>query len=204
MRSQALIGAHRACLHVPRRGGTTFKSGGGAGARLEEAAAPQLRGVGAWGRWRWRRSRPRLEAEVAEAVGKAEAPHSGTVRSARLFLGPMEAAAGGGCGSALPLVLSEGEQQCYSEIFARCTGAASGGPGSGPPEATRAPPGAATAAAGSVTELFRASQLPAETLHQVGPPALCPCGSLGIVYVEIRGGVWRQVSQGPGGLGQVA
>lgn len=86
----------------------------------------------------------------------------------------MEAAAGGGCGSGLPLVLSEGEQQCYSEIFARCTGAAGGGPGSGPPEAARAPPGAATAAAGPVTELFRASQLPAETLHQVGPPAPVP------------------------------
>ncbi|XP_015981866.2 ralBP1-associated Eps domain-containing protein 2 isoform X9 [Rousettus aegyptiacus] len=79
----------------------------------------------------------------------------------------MEAAAGGGCGSGLPLVLSEGEQQCYSEIFARCTSAAGGGPGSGPPEAARAPPGAATAAAGPVAELFRASQLPAETLHQI-------------------------------------
>lgn len=116
----------------------------------------------------------------------------------------MEAAAGGGCGSGLPLVLSEGEQQCYSEIFARSTGAAGGGPGSGPPEAARAPPGAATAAAGPVAELFRASQLPAETLHQVGPPAPCPCVSLGIIYVGLRGGVGRQgCPQGPGGLGQV-
>uniref|UniRef100_A0A667IHF0 RALBP1 associated Eps domain containing 2 n=1 Tax=Lynx canadensis TaxID=61383 RepID=A0A667IHF0_LYNCA len=81
----------------------------------------------------------------------------------------MEAAAGGGCGSGPPLLLSEGEQQCYSELFARCAaaGAAGGGPGSGPPEAARAVPSAATAAAGPVADLFRASQLPAETLHQI-------------------------------------
>ncbi|XP_054437077.1 ralBP1-associated Eps domain-containing protein 2 isoform X2 [Pteronotus mesoamericanus] len=79
----------------------------------------------------------------------------------------MEAAAGAGCGSGPPLLLSDGEQQCYSELFARCTGAASGGPGSGPPEAARATPSAATAAAGPVADLFRASQLPAETLHQI-------------------------------------
>ncbi|XP_058391489.1 ralBP1-associated Eps domain-containing protein 2 isoform X2 [Diceros bicornis minor] len=79
----------------------------------------------------------------------------------------MEAAAGGGCGSGPALLLSEGEQQCYSELFARCAGAAGGGPGAGPPEAARAAPGAATAAAGPVADLFRASQLPAETLHQI-------------------------------------
>ncbi|KAM6143596.1 ralBP1-associated Eps domain-containing protein 2 isoform 9-T9 [Erethizon dorsatum] len=79
----------------------------------------------------------------------------------------MEAAAGGGCGSGPPLLLSEGEQQCYSELFARCAGAASGGPGPGPPEAARVASGAATAAAGPVADLFRASQLPAETLHQI-------------------------------------
>lgn len=78
----------------------------------------------------------------------------------------MEAVTGAGCGSGPPLLLSEGEQQCYSELFARCAGAAGGGPGSGPPEAARAAPGAATAAAGPVADLFRASQLPAETLHQ--------------------------------------
>lgn len=91
----------------------------------------------------------------------------------------MEAAAGGGCGSGPPLLLSEGEQQCYSELFARCAGAAGGGPVSGPPEAGRAVPGAVTAAAGTVADLFRASQLPAETLHQVGPRAPMPqqvCG----------------------------
>ncbi|XP_036876417.2 ralBP1-associated Eps domain-containing protein 2 isoform X6 [Manis javanica] len=79
----------------------------------------------------------------------------------------MEAAAGGGCGSGPPLLLSEGEQQCYSELFARCAGAAGGGPASGAPEAVRAVPGAVTAAAGPVADLFRASQLPAETLHQI-------------------------------------
>ncbi|XP_073919502.1 ralBP1-associated Eps domain-containing protein 2 isoform X5 [Castor canadensis] len=79
----------------------------------------------------------------------------------------MEAGAGGGCGSGPPLLLSEGEQQCYSELFARCAGAAGGGPGPGPPEAARVAPGAATAAAGPVADLFRASQLPSETLHQI-------------------------------------
>lgn len=115
----------------------------------------------------------------------------------------MEAAAGGGSGP--PLLLSEGEQQCYSEIFARCTGAAGGGPGSGPPEASRAAPGAATAAAGPVADLFRASQLPAETLHQVGPRVPCSCWSVGIISVGTRGGVGRQgCPQGPRGLTQVA
>ncbi|CAO2624109.1 RalBP1-associated Eps domain-containing protein 2, partial [Lemmus lemmus] len=81
--------------------------------------------------------------------------------------GPMEVATGGGCGAGPPLLLSESEQQCYSELFARCAGAASGGPGPGPPETTRVAPGTATAAAGPVTDLFRASQLPPETLHQI-------------------------------------
>ncbi|XP_042536392.1 ralBP1-associated Eps domain-containing protein 2 isoform X4 [Dipodomys spectabilis] len=79
----------------------------------------------------------------------------------------MEAAAGGGCGSGPPLLLSEGEQQCYSELFARCTGVASGGALPGPPEAARVAPGAASAATGPVADLFRASQLPSETLHQI-------------------------------------
>nr|XP_048296615.1 ralBP1-associated Eps domain-containing protein 2 isoform X6 [Myodes glareolus] len=79
----------------------------------------------------------------------------------------MEVAAGGGCGAGPPLLLSESEQQCYSELFARCAGAASGSPGPGPPEATRVAPGTATAAAGPVADLFRASQLPPETLHQI-------------------------------------
>ncbi|XP_075812854.1 ralBP1-associated Eps domain-containing protein 2 isoform X9 [Microtus pennsylvanicus] len=79
----------------------------------------------------------------------------------------MEVAAGGGCGAGPPLLLSESEQQCYSELFARCAGAASGGPGLGPPEATRVAPSTATAAAGPVADLFRASQLPPETLHQI-------------------------------------
>lgn len=71
MRSQAVIGPRRACLHVPRGGGTTFKSGGGAGARREEAAARQLRSVGAVA--------AKAEAEAVEAVVKAAAPQPGTV-----------------------------------------------------------------------------------------------------------------------------
>ncbi|XP_052027101.1 ralBP1-associated Eps domain-containing protein 2 isoform X3 [Apodemus sylvaticus] len=79
----------------------------------------------------------------------------------------MEVAAGGGCGAGPPLLLSDSEQQCYSELFARCVGAASGVPGPGLPEATRVAPSTATAAAGPVADLFRASQLPPETLHQI-------------------------------------
>lgn len=76
MRSQAAIGPLRACLHVPRGGGTTFKSGGGAGARLEEAAARQLRGVGAVGAVA---AAAEAETEAAEAEAKAVAPHPVTV-----------------------------------------------------------------------------------------------------------------------------
>lgn len=103
--------------------------------------------------------------------------------------GFMEAAAGGGCGSGppLPLLLSESEQQCYSELFARCAGAATGGPGTGPPEAARVVPGAATAAAGPVADLFRASQLPAETLHQVRLRPSCRWRSVRRVSLEMGG-----------------
>lgn len=46
--------------------------------------------------------------------------------------------------------LSDSEQRCYSGLYALCQ-----------PDSTGKP------AAGKVAELFRASQLPAETLHQV-------------------------------------
>lgn len=132
--------------------------GGGAGARLEEAAALQLRGVGA----------AASEAKAAVvALAEAPAPWPGKALGRNPTEGPMEVAAGGGCGAGPPLLLSDSEQQCYSELFARCAGASSGGPGPGPPEATRVAPGTATAAAGPVADLFRASQLPPETLHQV-------------------------------------
>lgn len=101
--------------------------------------------------------------------------------------GPMETPAGGCCGSGPPLLLSEGEQQCYSELFARCAGAVSGAPGPGPPEAARVASGSATAAAGPVADLFRASQLPAETLHQVSSWSPCLGGPVGTVCVEILG-----------------
>ncbi|XP_060231331.1 ralBP1-associated Eps domain-containing protein 2 isoform X2 [Meriones unguiculatus] len=79
----------------------------------------------------------------------------------------MEVAAGGGCCAGTPLLLSDSEQQCYSELFARCAGSASGIPASGHPEATRIASCTTVAAAGPVADLFRASQLPKETLHQI-------------------------------------
>lgn len=100
-------------------------------------------------------------------MAAAPAPRPGKAVGSDATEGPMEVAAGGGCGAGPPLLLSDSEQQCYSELFARCAGAASGGPGPGPPEATRVAPGTATAAAGPVADLFRASQLPPETLHQI-------------------------------------
>ncbi|XP_066170022.1 ralBP1-associated Eps domain-containing protein 2 isoform X3 [Sylvia atricapilla] len=59
--------------------------------------------------------------------------------------GPAAAGAGG-----LLLPLSETEQQRYSELFSRCC-----------------PPPEAAAGGSSVGELFRASQLPPDTLHQI-------------------------------------
>lgn len=145
---------------------------GGAGALLEEAPALQLRGVGA----------AASEAEAAVvALAAAPAPRPGKALGQDATEGPMEVAAGGGCGAGPPLLLSDSEQQCYSELFARCAGAASGGPGPGPPEATKVAPGTATAATGPVADLFRASQLPPETLHQV-----CLCTLLSL------SGLWGQ------------
>ncbi|XP_051491499.1 ralBP1-associated Eps domain-containing protein 2 isoform X2 [Apus apus] len=60
------------------------------------------------------------------------------------------AAAAAGSGGLL-LSLSESEQQRYSELFSRCC----------------PPPEAAAAGGSSVGELFRASQLPPDTLHQI-------------------------------------
>ncbi|XP_064355715.1 ralBP1-associated Eps domain-containing protein 2 isoform X5 [Dromaius novaehollandiae] len=68
----------------------------------------------------------------------------------------MEPGAAGAGGGALFLPLSDSEQQRYSELFARCC----------PPGAAAAPPEAA-AGGSSVGELFRASQLPPDTLHQI-------------------------------------
>ncbi|KAL1766146.1 hypothetical protein HispidOSU_004458 [Sigmodon hispidus] len=131
--------------------------GGGAGARLEEATALQLRGVGA----------AASEAKAAVvALEEAPAPRRGKALGRDPTEGLMEVTAGGGCGAGPSLLLSDSEQQCYSELFARCAGSASGGPGPGPPEATRVTAGTATVAAGPVADLFRASQLPPETLHQ--------------------------------------
>lgn len=172
MESRAVIGRRRACLHVPRVRGTTFKPGGRGWRALggSSGAAAAGRGGGGFG-----------------GQGGGGGPDRGTGTATGKALrrdptgGPMEVAAGGGCGAGPPLLLSESEQQCYSELFARCAGAASGGPGPGPPEATRVAPGTATAAAGPVADLFRASQLPPETLHQV-----CLCALLSLA------GLWGQ------------
>uniref|UniRef100_A0A663EQF8 RALBP1 associated Eps domain containing 2 n=1 Tax=Aquila chrysaetos chrysaetos TaxID=223781 RepID=A0A663EQF8_AQUCH len=65
--------------------------------------------------------------------------------------GPAGGSAGSGGGSGgLLLPLSESEQQRYSELFSRCC-----------------PPPEAAAGGSSVGELFRASQLPPDTLHQI-------------------------------------
>uniref|UniRef100_A0A8D0ECK4 RALBP1 associated Eps domain containing 2 n=1 Tax=Salvator merianae TaxID=96440 RepID=A0A8D0ECK4_SALMN len=65
-----------------------------------------------------------------------------------------------------PLFLTGSEQQYYTELFALCGG---GQAVSEAPAGTVVGPAAATSAAegSKVAELFRASQLPAETLHQI-------------------------------------
>ncbi|KAJ7319578.1 hypothetical protein JRQ81_019089 [Phrynocephalus forsythii] len=80
-------------------------------------------------------------------------------------------ASGAGAGAAAAAVaggaafcLAASEQPRYAELFF----ALGGGGNPGAPEAGTAPSAAAAAASGSkVAELFRASQLPAETLHQI-------------------------------------
>ncbi|CAI5772286.1 ralBP1-associated Eps domain-containing protein 2 isoform X1 [Podarcis lilfordi] len=67
---------------------------------------------------------------------------------------------------AAALFLAASEQQGYSELFSLCGGGQAAPEAGGPAGAT--PAAAAAAAEGSkVAELFRASQLPAETLHQI-------------------------------------
>ncbi|XP_044285846.1 ralBP1-associated Eps domain-containing protein 2 isoform X3 [Varanus komodoensis] len=75
---------------------------------------------------------------------------------------PAGAAAGpAAVAGAPPLFLSSGEQQCYSELFSLCCGGVQGALEAGTA-------GPVPAAGGSkVAELFRASQLPAETFHQI-------------------------------------
>ncbi|XP_053164750.1 ralBP1-associated Eps domain-containing protein 2 isoform X2 [Hemicordylus capensis] len=68
---------------------------------------------------------------------------------------------GAAVGSAA-LFLAAGEQQGYSELFSLCCGS-----GQAAPEAGTGPAPAPTAGGSKVAELFRASQLPAETLHQI-------------------------------------
>lgn len=63
-----------------------------------------------------------------------------------------------GAAATATLFLAGPEQQCYAELFSLCCG------GQAAPEAAPGP--APTAGGSKVAELFRASQLPAETLHQ--------------------------------------
>ncbi|KAM7181712.1 ralBP1-associated Eps domain-containing protein 2 isoform 4-T4 [Macrochelys suwanniensis] len=72
--------------------------------------------------------------------------------------GPGGAAAGPG-GAGLLLPLSDAEQQRYSELFSLCCSPA--------PEGGSAPAPAPAAGGSKVGDLFRASQLPADTLHQI-------------------------------------
>ncbi|XP_072850437.2 ralBP1-associated Eps domain-containing protein 2 isoform X2 [Pogona vitticeps] len=85
---------------------------------------------------------------------------------------PAAATASGPAAGGAAFLLAASEQPSYAELFSLCGGGGGGGggspaapePGSGP----SATASTAAAAAGSkVAELFRASQLPAETLHQI-------------------------------------
>ncbi|XP_054829701.1 ralBP1-associated Eps domain-containing protein 2 isoform X2 [Eublepharis macularius] len=87
---------------------------------------------------------PAAAEQLTEALGRSPA--------SSLLMEPGATAA-----SAAALFLAGSEQQFYSELFSLCCG------GQAAPEAGTAP-----AAGGSkVAELFRASQLPPETLHQI-------------------------------------
>ncbi|XP_028583431.2 ralBP1-associated Eps domain-containing protein 2 isoform X3 [Podarcis muralis] len=66
-------------------------------------------------------------------------------------------------GGAAALFLAASEQQGYSELFSLCGGGQAAPEAGGPAGATPA----AAAEGSKVAELFRASQLPAETLHQI-------------------------------------
>ncbi|XP_074048454.1 ralBP1-associated Eps domain-containing protein 2 isoform X8 [Macrotis lagotis] len=102
--------------------------------------------------------------------GAAAGP-AGAVGAAASAPAPAPAPAAGAGSCAVTLALSEGEQQCYSELFARCCCAsAPAGPPQAAPEGARGaqlPGPAAAAGASQVADLLRASQLPAETLHQI-------------------------------------
>uniref|UniRef100_A0A670IF58 RALBP1 associated Eps domain containing 2 n=1 Tax=Podarcis muralis TaxID=64176 RepID=A0A670IF58_PODMU len=77
--------------------------------------------------------------------------------------GAAAAAAAGPAAGAAALFLAASEQQGYSELFSLCGGGQAAPEAGGPAGATPA----AAAEGSKVAELFRASQLPAETLHQI-------------------------------------
>ncbi|XP_074155997.1 ralBP1-associated Eps domain-containing protein 2 isoform X1 [Sminthopsis crassicaudata] len=119
-----------------------------------------------------------MEQGPAAAVGTAGAVGAAAGASAPAAVAAAAAGASSSGVSAgycpVPLPLSDSEQQCYSELFARCccapaTSSSSGHPPP-PAEVGRGAPlpgPAATAGANQVADLLRASQLPAETLHQI-------------------------------------
>uniref|UniRef100_A0ABM5FYF4 RalBP1-associated Eps domain-containing protein 2 isoform X4 n=1 Tax=Pogona vitticeps TaxID=103695 RepID=A0ABM5FYF4_9SAUR len=82
---------------------------------------------------------------------------------------PAAATASGPAAGGAAFLLAASEQPSYAELFSLCGGGGGGGspaapePGSGP----SATASTAAAAGSKVAELFRASQLPAETLHQI-------------------------------------
>ncbi|XP_068956778.1 ralBP1-associated Eps domain-containing protein 2 isoform X6 [Petaurus breviceps papuanus] len=119
---------------------------------------------------------PAAALGTAGAVGAA-ASASAPAAVAAAAAGALSSGASAGC-CPVPLPLSDSEQQCYSELFARCccpstttsSSSSSSGHPQPPPEVGRGAPlpgPAATAGASQVGDLFRASQLPAETLHQI-------------------------------------
>ncbi|XP_043850975.1 ralBP1-associated Eps domain-containing protein 2 isoform X6 [Dromiciops gliroides] len=127
---------------------------------------------------------PAAAVGTAGAVGAA-ANASAPAAAAAAAAGALSSGASVGY-CPVPLPLSDSEQQCYSELFARCccasattsattsstssSSSSSSGHTQPPPEVGRGAPlpgPTATAGANQVGDLFRASQLPAETLHQI-------------------------------------
>ncbi|XP_072470343.1 ralBP1-associated Eps domain-containing protein 2 isoform X14 [Notamacropus eugenii] len=115
---------------------------------------------------------PAAAAGTAGAVGAAA---NASAPAAAAAAGALSSGAGAGY-CPVPLPLSDSEQQRYSELFARCccasatSSSSSSGHAQPPPEVGRGAPlpgPAAAAGASQVGDLFRASQLPAETLHQI-------------------------------------
>lgn len=112
----------------------------------------------------------RREDAPPSATGPRWGRTSGDAASSAALRSGMDQGAAAGTGGTF-ISLSEAEQRCYSGLYALCQ-----------------PDGTGTPAAGKVAELFRASQLPADTLHQVSEYALVSRGAPGIARS------WRSVT----------